>query len=60
VLIEHGLAFSILSKGGTRALRDADLYRPDRDAYAATLTSLDDRFSLKWEPSRTQMIPEGL
>ena len=43
-------AFCTLTKGGTRALRDLDLFRPDRDAYAATLTGLDDRFSLKWEP----------
>jgi DNA repair photolyase len=49
VLRDHGLAFCTLSKGGTRALRDLDLFRPDRDAYAATLTSLDDAFSLKWE-----------
>jgi len=49
ILIEHGLAVSILSKGGTRALRDIDLFRPDRDCYAATLTSLDDRLSKKWE-----------
>ena len=50
VLIEHGLGFCTLTKGGTRALRDLDLFRPKRDAYAATLTSLDDSFSLKWEP----------
>jgi DNA repair photolyase len=25
------------------------LYRTDRDAFASTLTSLDDKFSLKWE-----------
>jgi DNA repair photolyase len=49
VLIEHGMAVCVLSKGGTRALRDLDLFRPGRDAYAATLTSLDDAFSLKWE-----------
>jgi DNA repair photolyase len=49
ILIEHGLAFCVLTKGDTRALVDADLYRSDRDAFASTLTSLDDRFSLKWE-----------
>lgn len=38
-----------LTKGGRRALRDIDLFRPDRDAFASTLTSLDDRFSQKWE-----------
>jgi hypothetical protein len=48
-LIDHGLAFCTLSKGGSRALRDRDLFRPKRDAYACTLTSLDDRFSQKWE-----------
>jgi len=49
VLREHGLGFCTLTKGGTRALRDIDLFRPDRDAFASTLTSLDDAFSLKWE-----------
>lgn len=45
----HGLAFCTLTKGGTRALRNLDLFRPERDAFASTLTSLDDRFSKKWE-----------
>jgi DNA repair photolyase len=48
-LAAHGMGFCTLSKGGTRALRDLGLFRPKRDAYAATLTSLDDAFSLKWE-----------
>jgi DNA repair photolyase len=49
ILIEHGLAFCTLTKGGTRALRDIDLFRPSRDAFASTLTSLDEGFSKKWE-----------
>jgi len=49
ILIDHGLAFCVLTKGGTRALADADLFRPTHDAFASTLTSLDDAFSLKWE-----------
>lgn len=49
ILIEHGLGFCTLTKGGTRALRDIDLFRPTRDAFACTLTTLDDAFSLKWE-----------
>jgi DNA repair photolyase len=49
ILTEHGLAFCTLTKGGTRALRDLDLFRPTRDAFACTLTSLDDAFSQKWE-----------
>lgn len=48
-LREHGLAFCTLTKGASRALRDLDLFRPERDAFASTLTSLDDSFSLKWE-----------
>ena len=50
VLAAHGMGFNPLSKGGLRALRDIGLFRPDRDAYATTLTSLNDEFSLKWEP----------
>jgi DNA repair photolyase len=49
ILVEHGLAFCTLTKGGTRTVRDLDLFRPERDAFASTLTSLDDRFSRKWE-----------
>lgn len=45
----HGLGICTLTKGGRRALRDIDLFRPDRDAFASTLTSLDDAFSQKWE-----------
>jgi hypothetical protein len=49
VLIEAGLGFCTLTKGGTRALRDIDLFRRGRDAFASTLTSMDDAFSRKWE-----------
>lgn len=49
ILSEHGLAFCTLTKGGARALRDIDLFRKDRDAFASTLTTLDDEFSMKWE-----------
>jgi len=49
ILRGHGLGFCVLTKGGTRALADMDLYRPDRDAFAATLTTLDEDFSRKWE-----------
>jgi len=45
----HGLGFCTLTKGAGRALRDLDLFRPDRDSFASTLTSLDESFSLKWE-----------
>lgn len=48
-LIENGFAICALTKGGTRALRDLDLFRPDRDAFACTLTSLDDEFAQTWE-----------
>jgi DNA repair photolyase len=49
ILQDHGLGICTLTKGGQRALRDLDLFRPDRDAFASTLTSLDDDFSRKWE-----------
>ena len=46
---ETELGFCTLSKGGTRALRDLSLFRREKDAFATTMTSLDDAFSLKWE-----------
>jgi DNA repair photolyase len=49
ILIEHGLGFCVLTKAGRQAMADIDLYRPEHDAFASTLTSLDDAFSLKWE-----------
>lgn len=49
VIQEHGLGICTLTKGGSRARRDMDLFRPDRDAFASTLTSLDDAFGHKWE-----------
>jgi hypothetical protein len=49
ILRDHGLGFCTLTKGGTRALRDLELFRQDRDAFASTLTSLDDGPSKKWE-----------
>lgn len=49
VLQRYGLGICTLTKGGTRALRDLDLFRPDRDAFASTLTSVEDDFSRKWE-----------
>ena len=49
IIQAHGMGICVLTKGGGRAWVDHDLYRPDRDAFASTLTSLDDSFSLKWE-----------
>lgn len=48
-LAAHGMAFCTLTKGGNRSLPDLPIFRPERDAYAATLTTLDDGFSRKWE-----------
>jgi DNA repair photolyase len=50
ILQYGGLAFCTLSKGGERALPFLSEYRSTRDAYACTLTTLDDDFSRKWEP----------
>lgn len=49
ILKGYGLGFCTLTKGGMRALRDIHRFRPDRDAFASTLTTLDDDFSRKWE-----------
>ncbi len=50
ILHRHGLNVEVLTKGGSRALRDLDLFTP-QDAFATTLTLLDVRESQKWEPS---------
>lgn len=55
-LMAHGMAFCTLTKGGRRALRDIDLFRPQRDAFASTLTTLDAEFSRKWE--REAALPD--
>lgn len=49
-LTAHGLGFCTLTKGGMKATRDIDLFRPHRDAFAVTMTSLDAAFSRNWEP----------
>jgi len=48
-LKEYGLGFCTLTKGGKRAMRDIDLFRPDRDAFASTLTTLSPAASEEWE-----------
>jgi len=48
-LQSHGLGVCTLTKGGSRALPFLHMFRPERDAFASTLTSLDDSFSRKWE-----------
>ena len=45
----YGLTVSVLTKGGSRALRDLDLFT-DQDSFATTLTLLDEEESRKWEP----------
>jgi len=49
ILKKYGLGFCTLTKGGSRALPFMDLFRPTRDAFASTLTSLDAKFSKRWE-----------
>lgn len=44
-----GFGVCILTKGGTRAIRDIDLFDRSRDCFASTLTTLDPAFSAKWE-----------
>jgi DNA repair photolyase len=56
VLKAHGLGFCTLTKGGTKSEQDAHRFRPERDAFASTLTTLDDQFSRKWE--RAAALPD--
>lgn len=49
ILREHDIPFQLLTKGGTRAAADFDLYGP-HDAFATTMTFMDEEPSLRWEP----------
>lgn len=49
ILKRHQCNVSILTKGGERATRDFDLLTPE-DKFGCTLTFLEERDSLKWEP----------
>jgi len=55
ILHDSNLNVTILTKGGKRAERDFDLLTPN-DSLAVTLTFLDEKPSLKWEPGAA--IPE--
>lgn len=50
ILREHDIPFQVLTKGGTLAARDFDLYG-NYDAFAATLTFLHPRKSREYEPN---------
>lgn len=52
VLREHDIPFQILTKGGTRAVDDFDLYRP-HDAFATTLTTMGSE-AWTWEPGAAE------
>lgn len=48
-LHEYGFPICVLTKGGKRALRDLDLFTTG-DAFASTMTFVDDKKSKQWEP----------
>jgi len=49
--LDHGVSPNILTKGGSRSIRDFHLLIKDRNSqYGATLTFLDQSLSLLWEP----------
>lgn len=45
---KYNINFQILTKGGSRAIRDFDLYK-EGDAFASTLTFVDEKKSREWE-----------
>ena len=47
---KYNINFKILTKGGLRAARDFDLYKPG-DSFGSTLTFLNDFDSDEWEPN---------
>jgi DNA repair photolyase len=51
----YGHSFQVLTKGGTKAIQDLDLYR-DGDRFGSSLTFINDEDSIKWEPGAA--VPE--
>lgn len=49
-LIENGNTVKILTKGGSRAVRDFNIMATGNCDFGATLTFLDEERSLEWEP----------
>lgn len=47
---KYNINFQVLTKGGMRAARDFDLYKKG-DAFACTLTFLNEELSKEWEPN---------
>lgn len=56
ILKDNDIPFQVLTKGGMRAVSDFDLYGPN-DAFAATLTFLDEAKSKRAEPNAA--LPES-
>jgi DNA repair photolyase len=52
ILYENRIPVSILTKGGTRALRDMDIFKmfDEHIQIGATMTFYDEKLSLQWEP----------
>jgi DNA repair photolyase len=49
-LIENGSTVKVLTKGGTRAVRDFDIMKTGNCDFGATLTFMDEKRSIEWEP----------
>lgn len=50
ILRKYAIPFTVLTKGGLRACADFDLYKAGVDAYAVTLTFLDEKKGRAFEP----------
>jgi len=50
ILVKNDVPFQVLTKAGQLAYRDFDLYRRGLDAFAVTLTTLDDETATEIEP----------
>ena len=51
ILRNNNIPFAVLTKGGSLAIRDFYLYRPGVDAFAGTLTFLDELQAAEYEPN---------
>lgn len=55
VLVEHGIAFQVLTKGGLRAARDFDLFAEGGGWFATTMVFTEEASRTEWEPNAARL-----
>jgi len=55
LLREYRWPFAVLTKGGTRAARDFDVYDPQTDKFGQTIITMSEEQRRQWEPGASEI-----